>query len=105
MTIRYKRQSHDLKTKYYYQRKSKSFSIINKRPKSKPLIYHVYTFIAHSGENSHHHSLHQLHFDTHSIKIGVDNRTSYNMTPSVHNLISPIISVNNLYIQDIGERL
>ena len=41
-----RRQSHNLKTQYCYKRKSKYISIINKRQKFKPLIYHTYTSIA-----------------------------------------------------------
>ena len=43
-----------------------------------------------------------IQFDTDSYLIGVDNHTSYSMTPNVNDFITTILSVNNMYAKGIG---
>ena len=43
-----------------------------------------------------------INFDTDSFFIGIDNRTSYSMSPSVHDFITPIEPVKDLFIGGIG---
>ena len=102
---KYKKQSRKYNTQYYYQRKSKSINIINQEPVLRPLIHHSFTSIAHTSEHSPNQSPHEIHFDTDSYQIGVDNRTSFTMTPSINDFVSPITPVKELYVQGIGGRL
>ena len=50
-------------------------------------------------------SCRHVQFDTDSYLIGVDNRTSYTMTPNLEDFITPIQSVNNMHVQGIGGTL
>ena len=102
---RNKRQSHNQKTQYYYQRRSNVFQS-SIQDQSLYLWSFMYTLPLHIQVKIHITIYHiNCIKNTDSFRIEVGNRTNYTMTPSVHDFISPIIPVHNLYVQGIGGRL
>ena len=60
---------------------------------TRPLIYHSFTSIAHTSEHSPNQLSNEIYFDTDSYQIGLDNRTSFTMTPTMDDFLSPITPV------------
>ena len=110
--------SYYYKTHRYRNASTVSFKIANKRPSKKIKLTTLSNFTSTSTEsptilNTLHSNIEsssdlvcqKSHFDTDSFLIGIDNRTSYSMTPNVEDFVTPLEKVNNTCVRGIGGML
>ena len=110
--------SYYYKTHCYQNASTVSFRIANKRPSKKIKLTTLNNFTSTSTEgptvlNTLHSNIQsscdlvcqKSHFDTDSFLIGIDNRTSYSMTPNVEDFVTPLEKVNNTCVRGIGGML
>ena len=102
---RYKNAKLNIKSSFRYRRTKKFPKIVNCRlsRKRKMSILSALPTITVSSETKLKGDRKKIiNFDTDSYSIGIDNRTSYSMSPSMNDFITPIEPAKDLFIRGIG---